>query len=72
MKTTDYFQCDRCHIDCRLDSEGPSPSDSWGASQLTMRHCPDSKGIVVFGKVMSFQERRGGIWVSVKRWVDAA
>jgi hypothetical protein len=37
-----------------------------------MRHCPDSKGIVVFGKVMSFQERRGGIWVAVKRWVDAA
>ena len=65
MRTTDYFECDRCHIYCRLDSEEPNPSDSLGVSQITFRHCPDSKGIVVFGKVISFQERRGGLWVSV-------
>jgi len=72
MRTTDYFECNRCHINCRLDSEGPNPSDSTGAPQITVRHCPDSKSIVVFGKVISFQERRGGMWVSVQRWIDAA
>jgi hypothetical protein len=34
MKTTDYFQCDRCHVEYWLDSEGPSAGDSAGASQL--------------------------------------
>jgi hypothetical protein len=72
MEATDYFQCDRCHIDCRVDSEGPSRSDSTCTSQLTIRHCSDSKGILVFGKVLRFQERRGGMWVSVQRWIDAA
>jgi hypothetical protein len=72
MQTRDYFRCDRCHIDCRIDSEGPSPIDSASSSQLTIRHCPDSKGIVVFGKMVSFQERRGGLWMSVQRWIDAA
>jgi hypothetical protein len=72
MKTTDFFRCDRCHIDCRLDCDEPSPSDSTGASQFTLRHCPDSNGIVVFGKVISFKERHGGTWVSVQHWIDAA
>jgi hypothetical protein len=31
MKTTDYFQCDRCHVEYWLDSEGPSAGDSAGA-----------------------------------------
>jgi hypothetical protein len=72
MQTREYFQCDRCHIDCRLDSEAPGPIDAPRTAQLTIRHCQDSKGIVVFGKVMSFQERRGGLWVAVQRWIDAA
>jgi hypothetical protein len=72
MKTTDYFHCDRCHIDCRLESERPGPIGSATAAQLTIRHCLDSKDIVVFGKVMNFQERRRGLWVPVQRWIDAA
>ena len=51
MKTTDYFQCDRCSIECRLESERPGPIGSKGTAPLTIRHCPDSTGIVVFGKV---------------------
>jgi hypothetical protein len=61
MKTTDYFECESCHIGCRVDSEEPSSTDS-----------TDSKGIVVFGKVTNFQEWRRGTWVSVQRWIDAA
>jgi len=72
MRTTDSFECDRCHIECRVESEGPSPNNSTGASQFTIRHCPDSKGIIVLGTVTRFQERRGGLWVSVQRWIDAA
>jgi hypothetical protein len=72
MKTTDYFECESCHIGCRVDSEEPSSTDSTDTSQLTIRHCPDSKGIVVFGKVTNFQEWRRGTWVSVQRWIDAA
>jgi hypothetical protein len=72
MNTTDFFQCERCHAECRLDSEGPGPIGSKGTAQLTIRHCPDSKDIVVFGKVMNFQERRRGLWVPVQRWIDAA
>jgi hypothetical protein len=72
MKTTDYFECESCHVGCRVDSEGPGPRDSTIASQLTIRHCPDSKGIVVFGKVTNFQEWRRGLWVAVQRRIDAA
>jgi hypothetical protein len=72
MNTTVFFQCEHCHAECRVDAEGPRPSDSSATSLLTIRHCPDSEGVVVLGKVTSFQERRGGVWVPVQRWIDAA
>jgi hypothetical protein len=72
MKIPDYFECQSCRVGCRVDSEGPGPSDSADNSQLTIRHCPGSKGIVVFGKVTSFQEWRRGMWVTVQHWIDAA
>jgi hypothetical protein len=72
VETRDNFQCGRCHIDCRVESEAPGPIDSARTAQFTIRHCPDSKGVVVFGTVTRFQERRGGLWVSVERWIDAA
>lgn len=68
MICTVFFQCDRCHIECRLDSEAPEPS----TASLIIRHCPDSEGIHVDGNVTRFQERRGGVWVDVQRWIDAA
>jgi hypothetical protein len=37
-----------------------------------IRHCPDSEGITVVGKVTRFQQRRGGLWVDVQPWIDAA
>jgi hypothetical protein len=30
------------------------------------------KGIAVLGTVTRFQERRGGVWVDVQRWIDVA
>jgi hypothetical protein len=72
MQVREYFQCDRYHIDCRLDTEAPGPIDSPRLAQLTIRHCPDSKSILVFGKVTSFQERRSGVWTAVQGWIDAA
>jgi len=67
MIYTIFFQCDRCHIECRVDSESPE-----SAAPLIIRHCPDSGAISVVGKVTRFQERRGGVWVDVQRWIDAA
>jgi hypothetical protein len=67
-KGTDYFECDRCHADCRVDSESLEPR----TPPLIIRHCPDSKGIPVLCKVTRFQERRGGRWVEVERWIDVA
>jgi hypothetical protein len=72
VNTTDFFQCDRCYVECRIDSETPKSSDSTGTELLTIIHCPGSKSIVVLGKVTRFQERRGGLWVDVQRWIDAA
>jgi hypothetical protein len=69
---TDFFRCDCCHIDCRIDSEASGPFDSIRTAPLTIRHCPDSKGVAVLGKVTRFQERRGARWVDVQRWIDAA
>jgi hypothetical protein len=68
MNSTYFFQCDRCHIECRIDSEAPESS----IPPLTIRHCPGGEGIAVVGKVTRFQERRGGLWVDVQRWIDAA
>jgi hypothetical protein len=64
----DFFQCDRCHIECRVDSEAPTPT----SAPLIIQHCPDNKGIAIRGRVTKFQERRGGVWVDVQRWIDAA
>jgi hypothetical protein len=68
MIRTDFFQCDCCHVECRLDSESTESS----TAQLVIRHCPDGKGIAVLGAVTRFQERRGGLWVDVQRWIDVA
>jgi hypothetical protein len=68
MERTDYFQCDRCHIDCRVDSEAREPD----VTPDIIQHCQESRGIAVQGKITRFQERRGGLWVDVQRWIDAA
>jgi hypothetical protein len=68
MQGTDYFECDRCHADCWVDSESLEPR----TPPLTVHHCPGSRGIPVLGKVTRFRERRGGRWVDVERWIDAA
>jgi hypothetical protein len=68
MTSTEFFQCDQCHVECRIDSEAAEST----TESLTIRHCSDSKGIAVLGKVTRFQERRGGVWVDVQRWIDVA
>ena len=40
MKGAGFFQCDRCHIECRIDSEA-KPS----TAPLIIHHCPESRGI---------------------------
>jgi hypothetical protein len=70
MDRTDYFSCDRCRIQCRIDSKTPA-RDAPSVPRI-IRHCLDSEGIVVHGTVTRFQERRGGVWVDVQRWIDAA
>jgi hypothetical protein len=71
MDCTDYFSCDRCRIQCRIDSEGPAPRAPASAPRV-IRHCPDSEGVPVHGTITKFQERRGGLWVDVQRWIDVA
>lgn len=66
--STDYFQCDTCHIECRLETESGEPN----AEEHKVHHCQDSRGIAVRGKITKFQERRGSLWVDVQRWIDAA
>jgi hypothetical protein len=61
---TDFFQCDRCQVECRVDSE------EMEVAPLIIRHCPDGKDICVPGLLTRFQERRNGRWQDVKR--DAA
>jgi hypothetical protein len=68
MTWTEFFQCDRCHIECRVDSEAPTPT----SAPLILHHCPESRGIPIQGRVTRFQERRGGVWVDVQRWIDVA
>jgi hypothetical protein len=67
MICTLFFQCDSCHVECRIDSEAPDDT-----AQFILRHCPESEGISVLGTVTRFRERRGGLWVDVQRWNDAA
>jgi len=64
-----FFQCDSCRRECRIDSEAAEPLNT---APIIIRHCADSKGIAVLGKVTRFQERRAGIWVDVQRWIDVA
>jgi hypothetical protein len=66
--TTDYFKCNGCGVECRIDSV---PSDSLSAP-ITVRHCPEGKGIRIVGRVILFQQRRGSNWVSVEPVIDAA
>jgi hypothetical protein len=66
MTSTDFFQCDGCHVECRVDSEVT------GAGDCTVKHCPDSKGVTIVGRPIRFQERQGGIWVDVQRWPNVA
>jgi len=68
MISTEFFQCDRCRIECRVDSG----STALNIAPIIIRHCFDGKGIAVVGAVTRFQERRGGVWVDVERWIDVA
>jgi hypothetical protein len=71
MKGTEFFHCSSCDVECRIDFEAES-DDSARSTPLIIRHCPDGKGISIVGKVTEFQERRGGVWVNVQRWIYAA
>ena len=68
VSTTIFFQCSQCHIECRVDSVLVEA----GGAPLLVQHCPDSESVTVIGKVTRFQERRGGLWVDVQNWHDAA
>jgi hypothetical protein len=68
IQGTEFFQCDRCSIECRIDSVELGPA----VAQLIIHHCQESRGIPIRGRVTRFQERRGGVWVDVQRWIDAA
>jgi hypothetical protein len=63
--STHFFQCDRCHLECRVDSEASEQG-------TTLRLNRDGEGMTVLGTVTRFQERRGGLWVDVQRWIDVA
>jgi hypothetical protein len=63
--------CRSCDVECRIDFERES-GDFPRSAPFIIRHCPDGQEISIVGKVTKFQERRGGIWVSVRRWIDAA
>jgi hypothetical protein len=71
MKGTEFFHCSSCDVECRIDFEAES-GDFTHRVPLIIRHCPDGKEISIVGKVTRFQERRGGVWVNVQRWVYAA
>jgi hypothetical protein len=68
MKGTEFFHCTSCDVECRIDFEAES-GDSPRSAPLIIRHCPDGKEISIVGKVTEFQERRGGVWVNVQRWI---
>jgi hypothetical protein len=71
MKGTEFFHCNSCDVECRVDFEAES-DDPVRSTPLIIRHCPDGKGISIVGNVTEFQERRGGVWVNVQRWIYAA
>jgi hypothetical protein len=68
MTSTDFFHCDGCLLECRVDAEVTAPDDG----TITIRHCKDCKGVTIVGRLIRFQERRGGVWVDVQRWIDVA
>ncbi len=77
MNSSEFFQCDRCHAECRVDSEAPESVTSnvphpTAPARLLIRHCRDSKGVAVLGKPIKFQEKRRGLWIDVQPWVSAA
>src|SRR5579872_5506363 len=59
MISTEFFQCEHCHVECRIDCE-VSEQDT---TPRVIQHCPGGTGITVLGTVSRFQERRGGVWV---------
>ena len=71
MKGTEFFHCSSCDVECRIDFEAES-GDSQRSAPLIIRHCPDGQKLSIVGKVTGFQERRGGVWVNVQRWIYAA
>jgi hypothetical protein len=71
MKGTEFFHCSFCDVECRIDFEAES-GDSSHPAPLIIRHCPDGQELSIVGKVTGFQERRGGVWVNVRRWIYAA
>jgi hypothetical protein len=71
MKGTEFFHCSCCDVECRIDFEAESGAFARSAP-LIIRHCTDGEEISIVGKVTRFQERRGGVWVDVERWICAA
>jgi hypothetical protein len=71
MKGTEFFHCISCDVECRIDFEAESGDVPLSAT-LVIRHGPDGQGISIVGWVTGFQERRGGVWVNVQRWIYAA
>jgi hypothetical protein len=73
MTSTYFFACDACHVECRIDSESARSNRAAASGTIIIvQHCPKSEGVAVDGKVTGFQERRGGVWVNVQRWIYAA
>ncbi len=71
MKGTEFFHCSPCDVECRIDFEAES-GDFPRPTPLIIRHCPDGQEISIVGEVTGFQERRGGVWVNIQRWIYAA
>jgi DNA-binding CsgD family transcriptional regulator len=68
MASTEFFQCDSCHLEYRVYSKVTGPD----RGTITIKHCSDSKGVTIIGIPTRFQERRSGVWVDVQRWIDMA
>jgi hypothetical protein len=63
MKTTDFFRCDRCHIDCRLDCEEPSQNTLaryarfWDVQAVQVENVPQDDLPQLFGDMFGWQEQ---------------
>jgi hypothetical protein len=71
MNGTEFFRCSSCDAECRIDFDA-EPDDFRRSAPLIMRHCQDGQELSIVGEVTGFQERRGGVWVSVRRWIYTA